>query len=1038
MRRFIILPLIFVFVISEGQAAQDGGDGRSYIVSATDVNESSFNMIFHQDLDHRDPGPYGYDAWKQDWNNPPWGDGITYGDGTVIVDHQGGGRSSKAMRWIFPENSYSITMEHGYQWRPPLGGEYQEAYLTYSLMFKPGFEPVLGGKLPCLMGYPFDGSQDYDHGYYAGLMFKEGPKPVFYLYHHDMAIEYGETRYWNFDFDVSQEIWYDITLRVVMNTVSNGKGNNDGIIEGYVNGVLVGQWTNLRLRNFDNIGTNAAVMQAFFGGGDPSWSTIRDEWMLIDNVSVWQYSSLFLAENPNVKRGLQAGSYGDRIVTPIDLLSGPIDPPPVDDTTPPSIPSGLIATDSTQTSISLGWDSSTDNVGVTGYFIFKDGFMLGSTAEKEYIVSNLQASTSYELAVSSYDASGNESLRSESIVVYTRMLDTIEPSAPQNLRSGMITGYSAEISWDPATDNLGVGYYEIFVNGGQRHSTEEDLFIIPSLQPSLSYNVSVRAVDVSGNIGPFSNTIAIETGSLDEDPPSKPSELRQTYVSETSVELAWKPSVDNESVSKYKIFLNGQEWDESTINQRTIAGLEPGISYIFSVSALDEALNESPRSDPLEVTTKNQDLTTSPTLPNISIINLEQNTINPSALTEMSSLGYVEMGYFGLEASEKNSTVDSPVVMDGINSAVYLSKDRIGNGIQALYIFSEGEGDIVKDWAGASTAMDLQISRAGVTTEWMSGQGLKVLDKTNIYYPEKPTRLINALKETNEVTIEAWVKQEQSTQSGFAQLVSLYKDQDSRGITLAYDGNAAFYNYMAMVNTTTSNSDGSPFVESTENFTSSSLHHLVYTRNNQGLEKMFVNGIEFYSGQRGGDFSSWEDDYIFSLVGNEGFDVNPWRGIYYLVAIYNKAHKSEEVINNYQEGIGRVQYTNYLNSLKVNVEYLLTPFVRTNQGTVYGDPVNYINRNVSQTDSLMVIYPNPSSGKLKIVVNSKDENVKEAYLRVSDFSGRVHYSRKIDLFDGLYENVLAIELPHDMPSGIYSIMLIVGTKSVAEKLVLLR
>jgi len=68
----------------------------------------------------------------------------------------------KQSLFFFPEGTFSTNAYHGYQWRPPLRAEHYECYLTYSILLKPGFDPVLGGKLPCLMGYPFTGKPAYE------------------------------------------------------------------------------------------------------------------------------------------------------------------------------------------------------------------------------------------------------------------------------------------------------------------------------------------------------------------------------------------------------------------------------------------------------------------------------------------------------------------------------------------------------------------------------------------------------------------------------------------------------------------------------------------------------------------------------------------------------------------------------------------------------------------------------------------------------------------------------------------------------------
>ncbi|HFA51111.1 MAG TPA: T9SS type A sorting domain-containing protein [Bacteroidetes bacterium] len=79
------------------------------------------------------------------------------------------------------------------------------------------------------------------------------------------------------------------------------------------------------------------------------------------------------------------------------------------DTTPPSTPGSLTASNTTQTSTDLSWTASSDNVGVTGYNVYVDGVLNGNTTALSYTVSGLTAATTYNMQVTAYDAAGNES-----------------------------------------------------------------------------------------------------------------------------------------------------------------------------------------------------------------------------------------------------------------------------------------------------------------------------------------------------------------------------------------------------------------------------------------------------------------------------------------------------------------------------------------------------------------------------------------------------------------------------------------------------
>ena len=79
------------------------------------------------------------------------------------------------------------------------------------------------------------------------------------------------------------------------------------------------------------------------------------------------------------------------------------------DTSAPTVPGRAQKTGSTTTSISVSWSASTDNVGVTGYGLYRNSSSTGSTSSTSSTFSGLVCGTSYTLSVDAYDAAGNRS-----------------------------------------------------------------------------------------------------------------------------------------------------------------------------------------------------------------------------------------------------------------------------------------------------------------------------------------------------------------------------------------------------------------------------------------------------------------------------------------------------------------------------------------------------------------------------------------------------------------------------------------------------
>lgn len=92
--------------------------------------------------------------------------------------------------------------------------------------------------------------------------------------------------------------------------------------------------------------------------------------------------------------------------------------------TPPSIPTNLSATAVSTSQIDLTWTASTDNIGVTGYTIYRNGTQVGTSVSPSYNDTGLAASTQYTYNVSAYDAAGNASAQSASASATTEAAST--------------------------------------------------------------------------------------------------------------------------------------------------------------------------------------------------------------------------------------------------------------------------------------------------------------------------------------------------------------------------------------------------------------------------------------------------------------------------------------------------------------------------------------------------------------------------------------------------------------------------------------
>ncbi len=88
-------------------------------------------------------------------------------------------------------------------------------------------------------------------------------------------------------------------------------------------------------------------------------------------------------------------------------------------------------------------------------------------------------------------------------------------------------------------------------------------------------------------------------------PPTIPTSLEATEVTDTTVNLSWIESTDNESSVSYIIYMNDTEVEKVTDTEYIVRGLWLRTSYSFYVKAVDEMENLSDKSNTVNVTTTN-------------------------------------------------------------------------------------------------------------------------------------------------------------------------------------------------------------------------------------------------------------------------------------------------------------------------------------------------------------------------------------------------------------------------------------------------
>lgn len=119
-------------------------------------------------------------------------------------------------------------------------------------------------------------------------------------------------------------------------------------------------------------------------------------------------------------------------------------PYPVD-MQPPSTPFNVVANAQSETSISVGWTASTDNVGVVGYEIYRNGRLAGTSSSTGYVDTELQPGASYSYVIAAFDAIVNYSQQSSppavaSTYVGANRIRHLQDELPVAMVAQIVTG----------------------------------------------------------------------------------------------------------------------------------------------------------------------------------------------------------------------------------------------------------------------------------------------------------------------------------------------------------------------------------------------------------------------------------------------------------------------------------------------------------------------------------------------------------------------------------------------------------------------
>ena len=276
------------------------------------------------------------------------------------------------------------------------------------------------------------------------------------------------------------------------------------------------------------------------------------------------------------------------------------------DRTPPTAPTNLVVTATTENSVSLSWGASTDNSGRFTYIICCAGpSVTVSQTTTSHTLVGLQAGKSYTFRVYAKDAAGNLSKSSNAVTV-TLPGQIAAPTQPV-VQVVDVGPTHATLTWS-STDDGPFIWYTIYVDG-QPVSTLNSrtatftcaAVLVPTgcipINQETSYAFTVRARDLDGNLSPVSEPAFVTTDAADPNDQAPPSQPQNVSAEDNGGHLivTWGPSTDNlapSSLIRYDVYVNGEL--RAVVVGQTVAEVEADFGlHEIAVIAVDTADNAS-------------------------------------------------------------------------------------------------------------------------------------------------------------------------------------------------------------------------------------------------------------------------------------------------------------------------------------------------------------------------------------------------------------------------------------------------------------
>jgi chitodextrinase len=255
----------------------------------------------------------------------------------------------------------------------------------------------------------------------------------------------------------------------------------------------------------------------------------------------------------------------------------------------PSVPERLAAEPVSDRAVSLTWAASTDDAGIAGYEVLRDGAVVATTGALTTRLDGLRPALEACWTVRAFDRAGNRSAAGVPACACTP--DLVPPSAPDDLVAIAPDEHEVAVRWSAATDDVAVTGYEVTRGERRVAQTAETRHAEAGLSPWTEYCYTVRALDAAGNRSATAGPACVRTP--DTTPPVPPPALVARAATDRAMTVSWGEARDEAGTVRYVVSRERVVVGETPAGTLQETALIPAREYCYTVVAWDAAGNAS-------------------------------------------------------------------------------------------------------------------------------------------------------------------------------------------------------------------------------------------------------------------------------------------------------------------------------------------------------------------------------------------------------------------------------------------------------------